>query len=314
MIKFQNNICFLAKDNIYSSDTEGKIDIILSPHYYWYFEKKLPISDVKKAKRMIPQMVASSVPKKEFEYVVVQQKDDKNTFDVFAVDVSLIKEKLDSLNIKYENISNISFFHLEFANIALELNESIVLKNSDGVLELKKEKIDLEAIRTEPIEKILENKKSLIFKYPLGKSSLIQNTLDFFDEYFMSLIIIMILILSSSLIYGLSNYQLVSKYGDKTSSLMESQKYVEHQVQLKYILDSLLDLDAKQKTFRLELNDILLLNSNKDIFFKVIEYDDSYWFVKLKASSKESADNFLNPKGFHYFNEENKLFIYEKKK
>ena len=51
MNKLKKEICFLAKDNIYNTELDSYKELILSPYYYWYFEKKLPVNSVSRAKK-----------------------------------------------------------------------------------------------------------------------------------------------------------------------------------------------------------------------------------------------------------------------
>ena len=207
MINLKKEICFLSENDIYHSDSDAHKDLILSPYYYWYFEKKLPISDLKKARKMLPQMIASSLPEKEFEFVVIQNKDDKKTFKIFALDLELVKEKLSSFNFESVKITNLAFSHLEFEDGNIELQDSILVKSENSACEVKKTQLTLEG-RSRTIEEVITNKDKLFYKYRFGKSNSIYKAVEFLENNFLALVFICILFLSASFIYSLVHGQL----------------------------------------------------------------------------------------------------------
>ena len=136
MEKLRKEICFLAKDNIYCNNKDGYKEIILSPYYYWYFEKVLPTSNVKRAKKILPQMLMSSLPQSTFEYIIVAKKDDKNKFDIYVLDIVKIKEKLHSFNISFDNVSAVALSHIEFKNSEILLDNGKLICENNSCFEI----------------------------------------------------------------------------------------------------------------------------------------------------------------------------------
>jgi hypothetical protein len=189
-----------------------------------------------------------------------------------------------------------------------------VVKNDKNAFEIAKSKYNSTALQTEPIVKILETKKTLIYKYSLGNASVGQKFIEFFDNNFLLLATIETILLVGGMVNLYTNYKLINQYENKTALLLSTQKYATHQVQLKYIMDNLLDLDSKQKQFRVELNSILAIQSDETSFLASAEYDESYWYIKVQAPSKEAADKLLSSAQFKFINKEDKYFTYEKKR
>ena len=315
MDKLKKEICFLSKENIYNNKNNTVYkEVILSPYYYWYFEKKLPVNNVSRAKKIIPQMLISSLPSKEFEYIIIQDKKNKNTFKVFALDVELLKEKLNSFNINYETISSVSFTHIELENIELELKSSIIASDEKNSFEVSKDKNISTNFEKKDISVYLKNKNKLLFKYSLGNGSLLQKLIEFIENNFLSIFFIVFLLLSTISIKLYTNISLVNKYKFDTKELLKKQNYATHQIQLKYIMDNLIELDLKQRLFRNNLQDIVNLNTTHNTFLNSIEYDDGYWYIKVKSPSKKESDNLINKLKFNFIKKEKQNFIYEKNK
>ena len=257
-------------------------------------------------------MLLSSLPNSEFEYIIIQNKKDKNKFDIYVLDISLLKDKLNSFNISYEMISSISFTHIEFKDIEIELDDSIVVSDQKYAFEVLKTKHIETTLKKEPIKTSLKNITKLKYKYSLGNGTLAQKSIDFLDNNFISLVFICFLFLCGGIINLFTNYNLISEYDIKTKQLLSTQKYATHQVQLKYLMDNLLELDSKQKSFRYELNDILSIKSNQKNFLQSIEYADGDWYTKIQSSSKDEADKLAAKAKLKFIKEEDKYFVYER--
>lgn len=311
MEKLSKEICFLAKNNIYNNNNNSYKDLILSPYYYWHFEKKLPVKDTKRAKKILPQMLQSSLPTSEFEYVVIQNKEDKNLFDIFVLDLKLLKESLKSLSVSFDIISSIGFTHLEFQNTQIQLQNSIIVSEDLYAYEIDNSKnIDTTLIKKD-INTVIKEKNKLNFKYPLGNGTIVQKSADFIDNNFFSLLTVLFLLLSSVSINFYTNNTTITKYEIKKQELLSSQKFATHQVQLKYIMDNILELDSTQKNFRNKLKKILSVSSNAKTFLHSLEYDDGSWYVKVQANSKKDANSLVSKLKLNFIKQQKNHYIYE---
>ncbi len=311
MEKLSKDICFLAKDNIYSNTTNGYKELILSPYYYWVFEKKLPVKDTKRAKKILPQMLQSSLPKSEFEYVVIQNKEDKNSYEIFVIDLTVLKTKLSSFSIPFDNVSSISFSHKEFQNIQLQLQNSVLVSDEKYSYEVNISKNVSSALQKEDMLETLKKKNKLNYKYSLGNGTLLQKSVDFLDNSFLSIFLILTLLLSTVGVNFYSNTEKINKYETKRQELLASQKFATHQVQLKYIMDNILELDSTQKKFRNKLRKLLSVKTNTNTFIDSVEYDDGSWYIKIQSTSKKEADKIISKSKHSFIKKDKNYFIYE---
>ena len=314
MEKLRKEICFLAKDNIYCNNKDGYKEIILSPYYYWYFEKVLPTSNIKRAKKILPQMLMSSLPQSTFEYIIVAKKDDKNKFDIYVLDIVKIKEKLNSFNISFDNVSAVALSHIEFKNSEILLDNGKLICENNSCFEIDSLKNIETTLEKKSIGNAKKDIKKLSYKYSFGNGTFIQKAVDIIDNSFISLVFILSLFLTGLTINYYGNSNIISKYEVKHKNLLDNQKFAEHQVQLNYIMDNLLDVDSVQKNFRNKLKIIINLKSTTAQYIHSIEYDENYWYLKVSAKSQDDATKFVKKLNLSFIKKENSLFIYESKR
>lgn len=307
----KKNICFLSKDKLYCQNSASKEtkEVILSPYYYWYFQKKLPIANKKRASKIVPQMLVSSLPEeKEFEYIL-DQKEQKN-YDIYVFDKKLFENTLSRFGVSLQEISHISFAHKEFEQ------GSFLLEGTQQLIHFADRCAELSSfiqsdLNTQSIEKWLENKESLKYKHITGKGSFLDKTFDFVENKFIFLVAIIFILVSA---YGVELYKQIqteSFYQNKTDLLMKSQDYAQHQVQLKYIKDNLMDIYVKDKQFKTFLDRLSKLNGTKQLYVQSVEYNEQAWFLKIKAPSQKVANNFIKGLKLQFINEDNGLYLYE---
>ena len=309
----KKEICFLSKDKIYCSknDKKFKKELILSPYYYWFFVKKLPISNIKRAKAIAAQMLESSLPQdKEFEYILREKE--KNTFEIYVLDKELLIGKLQTLGIKKEMVSSISFSHIELEESCLELEDSFVIRYENNATEILKTKAGENTLLHIPINDYLKEKQKVVFKYSFSKGDILQKTLEIAESNFLSIATILFLVFMSYLlnIFTLSN--VTSMYEKKQQEVLSSQTYATHSVQLKYVMDEVLQLDFKQKGLKNSINNILKIKGNSTTYITNIEYDDGDWFLDVVAENKSKADSLMKNKNFNFVRANKNIFKYEK--
>jgi hypothetical protein len=313
----KKEICFLSKDKIYYSKNEKKFkkDLILSPYYYWYFVKKLPISNVKRAKVIVSQMLESSLPQnKQFEYILKEREKEKKTFDVYIVDQELLVSKLHTFGIKKEMISSISFSHIELEESCLELDHSFIIHYENNVAEIDKNKTIENTLLNLNIKTFLKDKEKIDFKYAFSKGDILQKTLELLESNFKSVAIILGLFFVSQLIDIVTLNNKTNLYDIKQSEVLKSQTYATHSIQLKYVMDEVLQLDFKQKNLKNSMNNILKIKGNTTTHIAKIEYDDGDWFLDIVAPNKEKAEIFMKNKNYDFVGSKKSTFKYEKVK
>ena len=311
----KKEICFLSKDKIYCAKNQTKFnkELILSPYYYWYFEKNLPITNIKRAKAIVSQMLESSLPSNKNFHYILRQKENK-VFDILVLDYDLLLTKLNKLGIKKELVSSLSFSHFEFEDYFIPLENSILLSYQGHVSEIKnKDTVNTDLLRTD-IVTFLKNKQKLSFKYNFSKGNIVHKFVDSLDKNFVPVVSILVILLSSLIIQLFTTTTILSKVEQKKETLIKTQKYATHSVQLKYVMDEILELDFKQKNLKNNMNNLLKINGKESSYISKVEYDDGDWFVDIHSKTKKNADALIQNKKFNFIRKDKNNFKYEKLK
>jgi len=112
-----------------------KVNIVLSPAYYWFKEEKLPAKTVAQAKKLLPSIFDGTIPEGEYSYEAIKHEDQ---FWIFAYNDALIVAKLTQLGIKASQINQIYFAQSECSNLLepLQVDESFALVSNDNILSM----------------------------------------------------------------------------------------------------------------------------------------------------------------------------------
>ncbi len=125
-------ILFLDKETDYNG-TDERLNIILSPSYYWFKQEVLPVKYAAQAQNLAPSRFDGVVPEGHYKYAVIKQEDQ---FWLFAYDEVRIAEKLKALGIKPSQVEAFylaqnEFHHLEYP---VAITEDRVLVQNDAVI------------------------------------------------------------------------------------------------------------------------------------------------------------------------------------
>ena len=125
---------FINKQDSISIGFE-KVNIVLSPAYYWFKSEELPVSSSAQAKKLAPSIFDGTVPEGEYSYHAIKH-DDK--FWLFAYNDAMIVAKLTQLGIKSSQINQIYFAQSECYNLieALKVDETFALLAKEDVLSM----------------------------------------------------------------------------------------------------------------------------------------------------------------------------------
>jgi len=121
-----------------------KIDIILSPAYYWVREEKLPVKYEFQAKNLLPSIFDGILSDGNYSYSTYKKRSDyaksndlqNSSWLVYAYDDTIISNKLDSLGINDSSIHSIYFAQseLESINSPIQIDEQEALVKHDNIL------------------------------------------------------------------------------------------------------------------------------------------------------------------------------------
>jgi len=126
-------ILFLDKETQYRSQTDERLNIILSPSYYWFKKATLPVKYVTQAQALAASQFDGIVPEGSYKYTVIKQED---LFWLFAYDEASIAQKLKELGIKPSQVEAFYLAQYEFQNLKLPvaIAGNKVLVQNDGVV------------------------------------------------------------------------------------------------------------------------------------------------------------------------------------
>lgn len=114
---------------------DEKVNVILSPKYYWVKKLTLPVKYVRDAKKLLPSIFEDSLPEGNYSYYVYKEGE---FFFAFAYDDKLILDAMQAKGITLSNVADVFFAQSELGFIegALKVNEtqSIYLKDEIVVL------------------------------------------------------------------------------------------------------------------------------------------------------------------------------------
>jgi len=105
---------FLTKTSQIISDS--KVDLILSPEFYWVRVFEIPVKSKHDALDVLPTLFEDVLPQGEFSYHVI--KEEKQKYLCFAYENKNILECIKKSNLNLSQINNIYFAQTEFKEIS----------------------------------------------------------------------------------------------------------------------------------------------------------------------------------------------------
>lgn len=110
---FSNNIekYFLTKESLIK--TNKKVDLILSPEFYWIRVFEIPQDSVKKATKLLPTLFEDILPHNEFDYSCIQKSE--NVYISFAFNTKEILTYIKRSGLTVHQINSIYFAQTQMA-------------------------------------------------------------------------------------------------------------------------------------------------------------------------------------------------------
>lgn len=309
---FEKNICYLNQDRLYSrlSQTDVDMDVILSPSYYWHFREKFPNISIGKAKKIAPQILRSKLPEGNFDYFLFPTEQ-KNIFDVIAFDKVAFSEKLKAFPIEKERIKHLSFACTELPKHTLLSTKDTVVGQENGIFFELEKTLFPENETLQKLEEELDSINELNFKLPYSRSNLLEQTWEFAHDHAYQLTAIFILLGMSFLIQSIDTFTKAQELQSRSQSLLETQQYAQHRVQLEYILKEFKETDEIQNSFREQFREIVSYPVNNSTFLHSIRYDDNEgWVVEIQANKKQTADTLAAKINGTYLSVQNRVYAY----
>ncbi len=166
-IREKTKIVFCDKDYKHNLGDDSKVDIILSPEFYWVRKFNLPAKNTKEALKLLPAMFDEYLPEGNYEYYCI--KIEENVFLSFAYENDKILNFIKKANFNISKVNSLRFAQTEFLNFndknLIFNNKNFVYKND--ILLMAPFKIDdIEDIIVENIiEKLNLTNSKINFKF-----------------------------------------------------------------------------------------------------------------------------------------------------
>lgn len=114
---------------------EEKVNIILSPRYYWVKKLQLPVKYVRDAKKLLPSIFEDTLPEGNYSYSVYKEGE---FFFAFAYDDKLILDAMNEKGILLSNVANVYFAQSELSFIegAIKVSDTQSMYIKDDILVL----------------------------------------------------------------------------------------------------------------------------------------------------------------------------------
>ncbi len=280
------NVIILDKNSILPKGTvlsEKKINVVLSPSYYWFIEKKLPIKFTFQAKEYLPSIFESLTPSGKLSYLAIPKGD---TFWLFAYDDQKIIKALEDNGINISNVEKIYFAQNVFSKDAIDLENDYSLVDIKGTITR--------------VPTALVNVQKYLSKIPKNEFVLtngvnLKRYKSFIDEKILYKVFIPLSLLI--LLYAVE----IVKLWHINKNLSEQKEKIFSQYNLpsttfqnRSILERLENIYKKQKNIREFISVVLSAPYRSNEFIKLFSLDKNSATLRIKLAKISDADIFKN--------------------
>jgi hypothetical protein len=265
-------VIFFDKNVDIYIEQDKKIDLILSPSFYWVKKFKLPIKNKNEVKKLLPSLFDDFLPEGEYSYYFCQKDDE---IIAFAYDDSFILEQINKKAIPLSKINSVRFAQCEFSDkyLPYKIDEkSALIKQDDIVIKI-------------PIEFVLEYKKELPPSKELSKDKI---SLEQFSKIIDSKSIYMLsgILAVFILIYGFSWYLTLNqtkKLQDQVGAIYKKYDLLSTSFQNKSLYKKYKKIDKKQKLLKEILSKVVKIRFSKGEFIDEIKLQKDKLYITFKG-------------------------------
>ncbi len=272
---------FIDKETVYNA-TDERLNIILSPSYYWFKSEKLPVKYVSQAQSLAPSQFDTVIPTGDYKYMAIKKED---LFWLFAYNEALIVQKLKNLNIKPSQIEAFYFAQNEFEalSVPVEVDDEKVLVKNDGVISMMpRSYVD----ETTKLESSIDN--IVLSKHKVNLNLFQNNVLDEKWIYRFSAVSIafIILFLASYLILKSD----LKKQRTQQYTLTKKYELPQTSFQLKSLMRSLTSKESRQIKLRHDLKALFSLKLQKGEYVKKFEMKEKSAQYEIVLNEPKNAE------------------------
>ncbi len=147
-----------------SLEINSKVDLVLSPEFYWIRSFDIPVKTQKEALQVLPTLYEDTLPEQDFEYYCV--KIEENKFLCFAYNNDIILEHIKNSGLSLSQINTVFFAQFQMINYkSFEIDGNSYLYEKNILIKIPANvSIDTESLSSELSEtKVNTNKINMKF-------------------------------------------------------------------------------------------------------------------------------------------------------
>jgi hypothetical protein len=289
--KYQNR--FYVKDSIFIdgvkkySNISDKVDIILSPKFYWVRKATLPVERVSQAYKIVESFFSDLLPEGDYKYKIIKEED---KFFLFAYKEEDIVDAIKQSGIHMSFVNQVFFAQTQFKDFgALDIGHDCILYVQDDILIKTPRMIFDQDVQTVSIDSVIHNiRKTMTFISIKGYDSVVESSIVQKVTFILAIIMIFYFIEYISIKKELNKIVLLQK------EIKREYKIPQSTLQLQSIMKSLYKKRNKSIKSREVLNLLLKVPIKKGdilqkVAFKFIGKKKTF-FMKIQLKDKKNAD------------------------
>jgi hypothetical protein len=263
----------------------GKIDLIISPEFYWVRKFEIPVKTQNQAKQVLPMLFDEYISASEDALNYQAIKLENNSFLCFAYSNKKIYEAIKKANIPLSNISSFYFAQNECKDLkSFEIDSQTYVYTEDEILikipnNLVEEPIYLKN-RLEKISLSSNKIQVKLYNEILGKKQYI----------FLSIIFLVLILANGVKYFSYSNE--INKLNEELESVKKTYRLPSSMIQMNSILKKYKKATTKELKKREAISYIF---SNPD-FLNSLNMERESISLEYKTKDKRKIEEFLSKK------------------
>lgn len=274
-------VVFLDKTSHPNIMSEQKINVILSPSFYWVKRESLPARSVFGAKKLLPFVFEPILPPGNYSYHALKKGD---AFDVFAYEDSSIISFLESVGIKTSQIEGIYFAQneIEQSDRPIQISDEAAMICVGGIWSVV------------PLRYVQNPSLAADF---LGNDLQEKISIDLFKNFVLpqdQLNKVIFSIVALILIFGFDYFFLQKEFGRQMLTqykIIDEYSLPKTSIELQSLKGELLETQAAQENLRLNIKNLLSLSlADKEKFIRLEAKSGSKIYFEIILKEPKRAE------------------------
>lgn len=268
------------------SEVSGKIDIIVSPEFYWVRKFEIPVKTEAQARHVLPTLFEDIV--QEFSSLAYQViKLEENQFLCFAYNNKKIYEAIKKSNIPTSNISSIYFAQNECKNFkAFYIDELVFMYTDENILVKVPNNIQVE--EAIPLRRVVGNIKPSSYKLQVKFYNDVISS-----KFYYTLFTIFGILIATNFFKYFTYSNEINNLNNKMENIKKVNKVPKSNLQLDSILRKY-SLNVQKENKKREAISYIFNNVKFDL--KSLYLDKETIHLEYLSVSKQELESFLKRK------------------